>query len=128
MPELEQFMNMTGLPPGWPYDDYDDNDWDRLLKCWRLQDCGDCLKDDADCAWCPFVCDFIDLLTNLTATITTKEVNSVWECCTWMSTPMIPSLHDLVQLCPERLWNAGCASIINLSSPKAQSSSLLLLN
>lgn len=32
-----------------------DDDFDRFLRCWKVQDCGDCIKNDANCAWCPFV-------------------------------------------------------------------------
>jgi hypothetical protein len=28
---------------------------DRFLKCWRIQDCGSCLKSSDHCAWCPIV-------------------------------------------------------------------------
>jgi len=28
-------------------------DDDQFLKCWRVQDCGSCLKSSDHCAWCP---------------------------------------------------------------------------
>ncbi|KAF2096218.1 hypothetical protein NA57DRAFT_78986 [Rhizodiscina lignyota] len=31
-----------------------EDDLDRFLRCWKIQDCGDCMKDDAYCGWCPF--------------------------------------------------------------------------
>jgi hypothetical protein len=30
-------------------------DNERFLKCWRIQDCGSCLKSGDHCAWCPIV-------------------------------------------------------------------------
>ncbi|KAH6660325.1 hypothetical protein BKA67DRAFT_547631 [Truncatella angustata] len=24
-------------------------------RCWRLQNCGDCLSKEKDCSWCPLV-------------------------------------------------------------------------
>jgi len=30
------------------------SDDDRLVGCWRIQDCNNCLKSDYRCGWCPY--------------------------------------------------------------------------
>ena len=30
-------------------------DWDRLLKCWGYDDCGDCHQSEGHCGWCAIV-------------------------------------------------------------------------
>ncbi|KAI1651733.1 uncharacterized protein F4817DRAFT_80134 [Daldinia loculata] len=40
-------MNVS-LSAGNPTDDA------HLQRCWRIQNCKDCLKKESDCSWCPF--------------------------------------------------------------------------
>lgn len=37
------------------YKDAPKDDWDRLLKCWGIEDCGDCHRSNGSCGWCPIV-------------------------------------------------------------------------
>ncbi|KAF2663646.1 hypothetical protein BT63DRAFT_429924 [Microthyrium microscopicum] len=54
----------------------DDIDDERLAKCWPLQDCGKCLKTDADCGWCPFSQTCVPLPSNahLLSPISNKHI------------------------------------------------------
>lgn len=39
------------------YQDAPKDDWNRLLKCWGISDCGDCHRSNGSCGWCPIVSD-----------------------------------------------------------------------
>lgn len=43
------------------YKDAPKDDWDRLLKCWGIEDCGDCHRSNGSCGWCPIVSDVLHL-------------------------------------------------------------------
>ncbi|KAH6638990.1 hypothetical protein C7974DRAFT_387665 [Boeremia exigua] len=49
---LASSVNVTALL----YEQYQNapkDDWDRLLKCWGISDCGDCHRSKGSCGWCP---------------------------------------------------------------------------
>ncbi|KAI0385925.1 hypothetical protein F5Y04DRAFT_245063 [Hypomontagnella monticulosa] len=43
---MDIYLNLTGASN--PADD------EHLLRCWRIQNCKDCLTKQPDCSWCPF--------------------------------------------------------------------------
>ena len=46
----------SGLPPSFlARFNTSDDDFDRFLRCWRIDDCGKCMRSNASCGWCPFV-------------------------------------------------------------------------
>jgi len=38
----------------WKWKDSNDGDRNHLLNCWRIPDCGNCVKSDHSCGWCPY--------------------------------------------------------------------------
>jgi len=32
----------------------DDEDYERLIRCWKIQDCGHCVGSNDNCGWCPY--------------------------------------------------------------------------
>ena len=84
-------------------------DWDRLLKCWGYDDCGDCHRSEGHCGWCAIVRTHFVHLPFSHEVVAGCEQNRSHSCRRIiLPYPMVHSVENFTCLeCCETLLNSG---------------------